>query len=234
MYNFNNDIKTETYIKKCKSILNILNDNELELLTKDATYIKCDRGTTLYYEGKETENFYFVLSGIVKIFKTVFENKNQIVAFAQAGDIIGYRSAFDNKITCSSAKVIEKAEVCKISNNNLLKVVNINPRFAIEIIKLTCKELGNANQFLIDIAQKTVRERLAEVLIILTKIFDKDKYGFLKVQLTREEIASMAGTSTESIIRMISEFKNDKYIDIEGKKIKILNEEILNKISAYN
>jgi CRP-like cAMP-binding protein len=102
-----------------------------------------------------------------------------------------------------------------------------------ELIQLACKELGEANQFLTDIAQKSVRERLAEVLVKLKESFSVDADGFLNISLTREEIASLVGTATESVIRLLSEFKSDKFIDINGRKIRILNEERLRKLSNY-
>ena len=92
------------------------------------------------------------------------------------------------------------------------------------LMQLTCKELGEANNYITDIAQKTVRERLAEVLLLLKDRFDMDENQILKISLTREELANLVGTATESVIRLLSEFKSDKLIELQGRKIKILNE----------
>ena len=103
------------------------------------------------------------------------------------------------------------------------------------IMQQTCKELGEANAFITDIAQKTVRERLAEVLLYLKDIFDLDKDNVLQISLTREELANIVGTATESVIRLLSEFKHDKLIDLNGRKIKLLEIKRLEKISnAFN
>jgi len=86
-----------------------------------------------------------------------------------------------------------------------------------------------------DIAQKTVRERLAEVLLLLVNDFGLDNDKYLKIALTREELANIVGTATESVIRLLSEFKSDKLVELNGRKIKILNSKGLEKISnVYN
>ena len=98
-------------------------------------------------------------------------------------------------------------------------------------MKLTCHELGEANSYITDIAQKTVRERLAEVLIKLVEDFGVDNQKFLRISLTREELANIVGTATESVIRLLSEFKSDMLVELNGRKIKILNIKGLEKIS---
>ncbi len=98
-----------------------------------------------------------------------------------------------------------------------------NPEFAMALMRLTCRELGESNKFLTDIAQKTVRERLAEVLLLLMDTFDLDEEHTLQISLTREELANMVGTATESVIRLLSEFKADNLIELNGRKIKLLN-----------
>ena len=92
------------------------------------------------------------------------------------------------------------------------------------MIKLICQELGEANSYITDIAQKTVRARLAEILIHLKNEFGVNSDGVLKISLTREEIANIVGTATESVIRLLSEFKQDQLIELNGRKVKILDE----------
>ena len=91
--------------------------------------------------------------------------------------------------------------------------------------------MGEANSFITDIAQKTVRERLAEVLLFLVNDFGLDSQQFLNISLTREELANIVGTATESVIRLLSEFKSDKLVELNGRRIKILNAKGLEKIS---
>jgi len=121
--------------------------------------------------------------------------------------------------------------VCFIPSQILIDFVKENPAFAIEVMKLTCHELGEANAYITDIAQKTVRERLAEVILHLINDFGLDEQNYLRISLTREELANIVGTATESVIRLLSEFKSDHLIELNGRRIKILNEKILEKIS---
>jgi CRP-like cAMP-binding protein len=169
------------------------------------------------------KGFYCLQSGIVKIYKTGFDGKEQIVRFAKSGDIIGYRSVISNEPACSTTEVLKEAVLCLIPTEILIGLIKTNGNFAFELIRLTCKELGEANAYLTDIAQKTVKERLAEVLVHLDNEFGKDPEGHLAIALTREELSNVVGTATESIIRLLSEFKNEELIGLKGRKIKILD-----------
>ena len=181
------------------------------------------RGSIIYREGHRMKGFYCVQKGIIKIYKTGFDGKEQIVRFAQYGDIIGYRSVMTNEPACTTSEVLEESTLCHIPSELLMRLVKTNGEFAVELMKLTCKELGEANSYIADIAQKTVRERLAEVIILLVDGFGEDEEGILNISLTREELSNIVGTATESIIRLLSEFKSDRLIGLNGRKIKILD-----------
>ena len=181
------------------------------------------RGSVLYEEGNRMKGFYCVQKGIIKIYKTGIDGKEQIIRFAKPGDVIGYRSVVSNEPACTTTEVLEESTLCHIPAELLLKLVQSNGNFALELMKLTCKELGEANSYITDIAQKTVKERLAEILIHLNEEFGEDPGGVLNVSLTREELSNIVGTATESIIRLLSEFKSLGYIELNGRKIKILD-----------
>ena len=181
------------------------------------------RGSIIYQEGNRMKGFCCVQSGIIKIYQTGFDGKEQIIRFAKPGDIIGYRSVVSNEPACTTTEVIEEAVLCHIPTEILLNLVKTNGNFAVELMKLTCKELGEANSYITDIAQKTVKERVAEILIHLEDEFGQDSQGVLNISLTREELSNIVGTATESIIRLLSEFKSLGYIEINGRKIKILD-----------
>ena len=235
-------MKTVDPIPKCQecakeenSIFKYLTPEECEMLdeTKVCNFYK--RGSIIYHEGNRTNGFYCIHKGVVKIYKTGIDGREQIVAFAKKGDIIGYRSIISGELACSSAKVIEDSILCFIPGESLISLVKTNGNFSLAVVKQTCKELGEANSYITDIAQKTVRERLAEVLLDLKDTFDLDEEGILQISLTREELANIVGTATESVIRLLSEFKTDKLIELSGRRIKILDVKRLQKISnAFN
>ena len=200
-----------------------LDTQELQEISLNKITETHKRGSIVYEEGNRMKGFYCVQKGIIKIYKTGIDGKEQIIRFAKHGDVIGYRSVVSNEPACTTTEVLEEITLCHIPADILLKLIQSNGNFALELMKLTCKELGEANSYITDIAQKTVKERLAEILIHLDEEFGEDPAGVLKVSLTREELSNIVGTATESIIRLLSEFKNRGYLELNGRKIKILD-----------
>lgn len=217
------DINCDSCSIRTHPLFRHLEEHELQDIMLNKITETYKRGSIIYQEGNRMKGFFCVQSGIIKIFQTGFDGKEQIIRFAKPGDIIGYRSVVSNEPACTSTEVIENAVLCHISTEILLTLVRNNGNFAVELMKLTCKELGEANSYITDIAQKTVKERLAEILIHLDDEFGEDEQGVLKISLTREELSNIVGTATESIIRLLSEFKSQAYIEINGRKIKILD-----------
>ncbi|MFO7940164.1 MAG: Crp/Fnr family transcriptional regulator [Bacteroidales bacterium] len=231
-------MKTYDAIPSCEgcsvelnTIFKHLSPQEYEKLEAEKLCHYYKRGSVIFHEGSRTNGFYCIHKGIIKIFKTGIDGREQIIAFAQKGDIVGYRSILSGDLACSSAEVINEAVVCFIPGETLISLVKNNGNFSLALMQTTCKELGEANTFITDIAQKTVRERLAEVLLKLRDTFQYDQEGVLLISLTREELANIVGTATESVIRLLSEFKHDKLIDLNGRKIKLLDIKRLEKIS---
>lgn len=213
------------------AIFRFLSREEMDMINYEKEFRQFRRGDILYNEGSRISGFYCIHSGIIKVFKTGLDGKEQIIRFAKPGDIIAYRSVLSNEVACTSAKVIEDSQVCFIPAEILITLVKSNSNYAHELLKLACHELGEANSFITDIAQKTVRERLAEILLLLVQDFGLDDQNYLQISLTREELANIVGTATESVIRLLSEFKADKLVELNGRRIKILNKKGLEKIS---
>jgi len=213
------------------SLFKYLTADEVDTLNFEKDFRQYRRGDILYQEGNRISGFFCINSGIIKVYKTGFDGKEQIIRFAKKGDFIAYRSVLSNELACTSAKVIEDSQVCFIPSDILIKFIKSNSTYALELLKLACHELGEANSFITDIAQKTVRERLAEILLYLVNEFGLDNQLFLNISLTREELANIVGTATESVIRLLSEFKHDNLIELNGRKIKILDTKRLEKIS---
>lgn len=216
-----------------------VNNDYFRHLTKDEvdvlSYIKnCNtykKGEIIYNEGNRVTGVYCISSGIVKHYKTGSDGKEQIIRFSKKGDIFGFRALLTGDSACTTSKVIENSSVCFIPATHFLKLINENSGFSMSVMKLSCTELGHANQYILDIAQKNVRERLAEILLLLNDSFGINKEGELNIFLTREELAGLVGTATESVIRLLSEFKKDKLIDLNKRKIKLLNIQKLKRLS---
>jgi len=230
--------QNEVHIPLCEkcpletgSLFRNLSAGEAELVNFQKDFREYERGEVLYQEGNRISGFYCIHKGIIKVYKTGFDGKEQIIRFAKTGEIIAYRSVLSNEVACTSAKVIEDCQVCFIPSEILISLIKTNSSFALDLLKLACHELGEANSFITDIAQKTVRERLAEILLLLVDDFGLDDQNYLKIALTREELANIVGTATESVIRLLSEFKTDRLIELNSRKIKVLNKKGLEKIS---
>lgn len=200
-----------------------LSKPELDKLHDTMVCTLFKKGSIIYHEGSRINGTYVVVQGVLKIYKTGFDGKEQIIRFAKHGDLIGFRSVISDELACTTAKVVNDVVLCYIPGDELTHLIKDSPEFAMNLMKLTCRELGESNKFLTDIAQKTVRERLAEVLLLLMDTFDVEADGTLKISLTREELANMVGTATESVIRLLSEFKADRLIELNGRKVKLLN-----------
>ncbi len=213
------------------ALFRYLTREEVDMMNFEKEFRQFRRGDFLYTEGSRISGFYCIHSGIIKVFKTGLDGKEQIIHFAKPGDFIAYRSVLSNEVACTSARVIEDCQVCFIPSEILISLVKSNSSFALELLKLACHELGEANSFITDIAQKTVRERLAEILLQLLNDFGLDDQNYLQISLTREELANIVGTATESVIRLLSEFKSDKLVELNGRRIRILNKKGLEKIS---
>ena len=214
----------EGCLARSNSIFKHLNQEELDLVNQEKTIEQYKRSSVIYRESSRINGCYCLQKGIVKVFKTGIDGKEQIIRFAQPGDIIGFRSVLSNELACTTAEVLDDAVTCYIPSETLIHLVKNNGDFSIELMQITCKELGEANAYITDIAQKTVRERLAEILIHLKNDFGLDENNVLQISLTREELANIVGTATESVIRLLSEFKQDELIVLNGRKIGILDE----------
>lgn len=209
-----------------------LSDTEIGKLNYDKTCQNYKKGSVIYREGSRLTGFYCITKGILKIYKTGIDGKEQIIRFVKAGDIIAFRSLLSQELACTSAKVIDDAVLCHIPYQTLLFLLQNNWKFSHWMIQILCRELREANDYITDIAQKTVRERLAEVLLLLKDSFDVDDSNTLQIALTREELANMVGTATESVIRLLSEFKQDGLIELKGRKVKFLDIPTLRRMAS--
>lgn len=175
-------------------------------------------------EGTRPNGVFCIHSGKAKLHRMGQNGKDQIIRFAKGGDLVGYRSLLSEEPLSATIEAIEDIHACYIPKQVLFGFLETNPKFSLNILRLACHELGEAGKLITDIAQKSVRERLAEVLLMLKSQFGTNETGAIDVSLTREEIANMVGTATESVIRLISEFKSDGLIDVKGRQISIINE----------
>ncbi len=185
------------------------------------------KGTLIYSEGTPMKGCYFVYEGIVKIYQTGNEGKEQIIKFEKEGDIFGFRSVILKETACTSVETLSDSILCFIPDTVLFQEIRNNAEFAYELMQIACKELGESNRYIKDIAQKSVKERLAEILLLIAHDFGIEPDGTLKLAISREDLSNFVGTATETLIRLLSEYKTEGLVEAKGRKIKLLNLEKL-------
>ncbi|KAB2880109.1 Crp/Fnr family transcriptional regulator [bacterium] len=182
----------------------------------------------IFYEGHVATGLYCINKGRVKVYKMNHEGKQQIIRLAKEGDIIGYSSMITGDAYSSSAEALEDALVCFIPKSVFLNIVQSNSDLFMKLIQLLSRDMKETENRFVTMAQNTVRERLAETLLMLKEFCGHDDFG-LNIVMSRQDIANIVGTSTETTIRLLADFKDEKLIDFIGKKIKILNQRALIK-----
>ncbi|MBC7862516.1 MAG: Crp/Fnr family transcriptional regulator [Bacteroidia bacterium] len=209
---------------RLESVFAHLSPAEIEEINSAKNCSSYKKGQAIFSEGGNPHGLYCVNHGKVKISKSGEEGREQIVRFAKDGDIMGYRALLTgDKYSCSGI-AIEETQVCFIAKEIFLQVVQRDSSLALELLKLLGDDLRKAEHRITDLAQKPVRERLAEALIYLKETYGVEEDGStINVILSREELANIVGTATETAIRLLSEFKSDKIIELLGKKIRIVD-----------
>ncbi|WP_407498316.1 Crp/Fnr family transcriptional regulator [Elizabethkingia anophelis] len=213
-----------------KSFKENLSKEDFERYLKGKEVLSLKKGDTIFDEGDVPQGVYFIDRGTVKLSKSGFFKKEQILRFCVEGDLVGYRSLLCDEPFGATAEAMEDAEITFLPAETFNHLLEADPKLSYAMLQKIAYELGEASKTITFLAQKTVRERLAEVLLLLEQKLGTDPEGFIKISLTREEIANLVGTATESAIRLISEFKQDELISVDGRNIRILNHDKLKKL----
>lgn len=214
------------------SVFHNLGSEELDKVSRLKTCISFKKGQVVMHEGARPQGVYCIHKGKLKLFKVGTEGKEQILRFATHGDLIGYRSILSDDPISASITALEDTFACYIPKASFFEVIERNPKFSLNVLKRSCHELGEAGKMIASLAQKTVKERIAEVLLMLQATFGTDEEGYVDLKLTREELANMVGTATESAIRLLSDLKAEGLIATKGRRIRLVEVDDLRKLAA--
>jgi CRP-like cAMP-binding protein len=189
------------------------------------------KGQTLFVQGNPGFGLFCVNSGKIKVTKMGNEGKETIIRIAGPGDVLGHHNVFSDETYTTTATIIEEASICFIDKKFITKFISQESSISLNIMKRMSMELSASESRNAAMSQKNVRERLAELLLSLKETYGIKEEGRyrLDIKLTREEIASMVGTANETIIRFLSEFKEEGIIQQEGKVIFLVDEDKLTK-----
>lgn len=210
----------------------VLTDKEREMLRNNSTIQTFKRNKLIYCEGDEPKDMMCLLKGKVKIFKDGVGGRSQIIRMIKPVQYFGYRANFAQEDYLTNASAFEPSTVGLIPMTIVKELIYANPDLAMFFIRQLSIDLGIADERTVNLTQKHIRGRLAESLLFL-----KDSYGLeedgatLSIYLAREDLANLSNMTTSNAIRTLSTFVAEHIIAIDGRKIKLIDEEKLKKIS---
>ena len=210
----------------------MLSDVERNLLRENARILHFKKNELIYIVDEIPKNLMCLFEGKVKIFKSGVGGRSQIIRIIRPVMYFGYRAYFAREPYVTAASAFEPCTVCFIPMNLIEKLICGNGDLAMFFIQQLSIDLGIADQRVVSLTQKHVRGRLAESLIVLKETYGlEEDEATINIYLAREDLASLSNMTTSNAIRTLSNFVNERVIAVDGRKIKIIDEERLRKIS---
>ena len=226
-------LKTE-YSKGVQGVYDFLDEiksmDDLKKITDGKRVYKYKKKDVIYVEGGYPNGVYLVAKGKIKTYKTNEDGKEYITSLYKEGDFFSYADLLEDKTYTESAAALEDTEVNIIPKDDFFSLIFKNSEVAKRFIKLLANDLIEKEKQLLKLAYNSVRKRVAESLVQLQKRYNSSNAENFKMAISREDVANMAGTSTETAIRTLSDFKEEKLIEIKGSTITLLNPEKLEKL----
>lgn len=198
----------------------------LEALTSDRDINHYKKKQTIYNEGNRASRLFYVVKGKVKTYKTNDDGKELVVDLYNQGDFLGYVALLEESTYKETAEAMEDCELALIPKQDFDELVNNNPVVARKFIQMLAKDVAEKEEQLLKLAYNSLRKKVADALVSLQRKYKTGDAAF-SINISRENLASIAGTATESLIRTLGDFRTEKLIDIKDGHIIILNEKKL-------
>lgn len=194
------------------------------------------KGQTIFFQGNPPMGLYCVSTGKIKISRSGNDGKEAIIRIAGPGDVLGHRSLFSKEKYEATATVLEDSSICFIEKNYIYATIQSDPSVALNMIEKLSRDMGIAEKKSAAMFQKNARERLADLFVEFSEDYGVKVEDMIKldIRLSREEIASLIGSAHETVIRLISEFKEEGILVLEGKTILVKDIEKLRMFANYN
>jgi CRP-like cAMP-binding protein len=204
-----------------------INKDQLGVICDHRYEMKFRKGDIIAKQGDEIQDFMYLKTGLVKIFKTD-NHHDQILTIAKPLDFVSMLSVFSDKLYQYSITAIENTTICNIKIDIIKKLIEEDGNFALNLLTKLSKATDSLINVRVEISKKNLRGRIAYILnYFADNIYKSQSF---ELPLSRKEIAEWISMTTENVIRIMSEFRQDKIIVINGKIIDIINKEKLNKI----
>ena len=218
-------------MKVCKSPSGCSNQL-MESLKFKADFLRYGKGQLVYCEGSTPLGVYIVQRGTVKLSKLGSDGKVQIMRFAIKDELLGYSDVMSNEKYSLSARTLEDSEFLFVPKQDFIATISDENGFCKDFLALLSKDLKQAEEMIADLAYKPVRSRVANALLFLSGKLNNGGNGSVEFALCRSDLASFVGTAKETVNRLLSEFRNENLITTEGKAIKILKPEKLDRLGS--
>lgn len=192
--------------------------------------IKLKKGEILFREGDPVTGIYFVFSGNLKVYKQWDADKELIIRFARNGAILGHRGIGENLNYPISAEALEPSVVCYVDMRFFESTLKVNGELTYKLVNFFASELRKSEQRMRDLAHMSVKGRVADALLKFQEQFGITSTGLINISLSRQELASYAGTTYETVFRVINELVNSQVISLSGKNIAIINHQALTQL----
>lgn len=202
----------------------ISNGKTLESLSEESNTNTYKKKQVIYKQGNHPHYLFYILSGKVKTFKTHEDGKDLVIDLFNKGDFFGYTALLEGISYSETAEAIEETELALIPKKEFENLLNSNPAIAQKLVSLLSKNIVAKENHLLNIAYNTLRKKVAGALVSILNKYHVNKNEPFVIDLSREDLATIAGTATESLIRTLSDFKSEKLIDIKSGKIVVHDE----------
>lgn len=216
-------------LKSCFFCTNCMKD-WLQAIDASRQTISYKKGEPIFQEGMPVKGIYFLNSGKVKIYRKWGHQKQLILHFAKEGDIVGYRGLANQNVYPVSASALEPSDLCFVDTGFFETSLRVNNELTYKLMQFYINELQYAERRMRNLVHLDVKGRVAETLLMLKKDFGETKEGFINITLTKQDLASFAGTTYETFFRMINELAKQKIVHLSGKDIAILNTKKLEEL----
>ncbi len=207
------DVTKDYGLRNLHELKNFFDDN--------GEIFEFEKGDVVYKEGEHSNKIYLILKGVIKSHKMDESGKELITALYKADDFLGFTSFIDNIPYQESATAVENVELAGISKNDLKDILEKSKNISLELMELLTDNLSEIKEQLLQMAYSSVRKKTAQTILQFAEILNKKPEDNIKI--SRNDLASVAGIATESLIRTLSSFKKDGLIEIEGRNIRILD-----------
>lgn len=229
-----NEIIRQEFSKTTGSLQALLQEAkeslEITILSEQYDNGLYNKKQLIYREAERPKYIFLIEEGIVKTFKANDDGKELITGLYRKGDFFGYIPLMMNTSYTESAAAMEEVSLIKMPKDDFLQLLYTDSVISKKFIHMLAGKVMEREQQLIQLAYDSLRKRVAETLLKLHHRLRKDEHDINGFHISREEMAQIVGTATESLIRTLSDFRNEKLIDVQGGKIRVLNEKKLSQI----